>query len=675
MAKTQKKSSFSPTAAHTSFKDRVLNARPDTTDFRDKMYIPTLVEVGQEIPLDNYRKSKTPVLDQGSEGACTGYALATVANYLLRRRTVSPDAIDVSPSMFYELAKRYDEWPGEDYSGSSARGAMKGWNKHGICSHAVYLADQKNKVEGLSEAKSRDARCRPLGAYFRVNHKDIVAMHSAIAEVGILYATSVVHSGWSKVDKKGVIPYSNESLGGHAFAIVGYNSQGFWIQNSWGASWGYEGYALVTYDDWLENGTDVWVARLGVPITLKTPNAVSQQHAALSGSSKAYSYTDLRPHIISIGNNGKLLPGGDYGTSPAELKNIFTRDFPRIMKDVKKPRLLIFAHGGLVAEEDAVNRVAGYRQALLDEGVYPISFIWHSDYWSTITNILKDSMRNRRPEGFIDDAKDFMLDRVDDTLEPLARFLTGKLSWDEMKSNAIAASDNDGGAYLAFQHIVELKNSYPNLEVHCVGHSAGAIFHSAFLPLLASKVEVETLTLWAPACTTKVFKKAYIPLIESKKIKKFSLFVLNDQTEQDDNCAKVYNKSLLYLVSNAFEEKEKIPLYRDGEPILGMEKFIQKDSKIQRLFTTSNCELILTPNNLTEGDRSASRAKSHGDFDDDPATVKAALVRILNSSVNTVTTLAPALEGKKMEFNISRSSLRRRRMQILSQSDNNYKDY
>lgn len=35
--------------------------------------------------------------------------------------------------MLYELARRYDEWPGEGYEGSSARGAMKGWVRHGVC--------------------------------------------------------------------------------------------------------------------------------------------------------------------------------------------------------------------------------------------------------------------------------------------------------------------------------------------------------------------------------------------------------------------------------------------------------------------------------------------------------------------------------------------------------------
>jgi hypothetical protein len=61
--------------------------------------------------------------------------------------------------------------------------------------------------------------------------------------------------------------------------------------------------------------------------------------------------------------------------------------------------------------------------------VYPLAFIWHSDYWTTVTNMLKDAVSRRRPEGVLDATKDFMLDRLDDALEPLARVLTGKSAW------------------------------------------------------------------------------------------------------------------------------------------------------------------------------------------------------------------------------------------------------
>src|SRR5262245_30386942 len=102
---------------------RRLDARPDTLDFRDRMFEATLIEVPTERPLANYLKAGVPILDQGQEGACTGFGLATVIHYLLRTRKVVPDRAEVSPWMLYEMARRYDEWPGESYEGSSARGA------------------------------------------------------------------------------------------------------------------------------------------------------------------------------------------------------------------------------------------------------------------------------------------------------------------------------------------------------------------------------------------------------------------------------------------------------------------------------------------------------------------------------------------------------------------------
>src|SRR5882672_8660815 len=186
-------------------KVRHLDARPDTLDFRDRMFEPTLIEVPTSRPLEQYRKAKVPVLDQGDQGACTGFGLATVIHYLLRTRRVVPDRKIVSPWMIYDMARRYDEWPGETYEGSSARGAMKGWHKHGVCS-----ADNWPKGARMTEeyrARFADALRRPLGAYLRVNHKDIVAMHSAISEVGVLYVTSSVHDGWDDVGSSGVIRY------------------------------------------------------------------------------------------------------------------------------------------------------------------------------------------------------------------------------------------------------------------------------------------------------------------------------------------------------------------------------------------------------------------------------------------------------------------------------------
>ena len=386
-----------PRLARAAGQPRALDARPDTPDFRDKLFEATLVEVPPVVPLSEYREWEVPILDQGREGACTGFGLATVANYLLRRRRVEPDQTPVSPRMFYEMARRYDEWPGEDYSGSSARGAMKGWHKHGVCTDSTWPYDANNAGGRLTPARAADAMERPLGAYYRVNHKDLVCMHSALAEVGIVYATARVHSGWQNPGAGGRIERNETIIGGHAFAIVAFDRDGFWVQNSWGPDWGEQGFGHVSYDDWLANGTDVWVARLGAPVMLGTREATARGSSHVSGLSAGYTSADLQPHIVSLGNDGRLDPNGTYGKNPDDVRAVFTEDIPRITANWETKRILLYAHGGLVDETSAVQRIADYRRTMLGSEVYPLSFIWHSDFWSTLRNILADAVNRRRP--------------------------------------------------------------------------------------------------------------------------------------------------------------------------------------------------------------------------------------------------------------------------------------
>lgn len=643
-----------------------LNARRDTADFRDKLYTPTLVEVQPQISLQTYLSHKIPVLNQGSSSACTGYALATVAYYLLtRRKGVIPKPGEaeeqVSPWMFYELAKRYDEWEGEEYEGSSARGAIKAWHKHGVCASDLWKYSESNL---LTIERIQDALKRPLGAYFRVNHKDIVALHSAITEVGVLYATAVIHDGWQEPNNKGIIKLKSrtQKLGGHAFVIVGYDDSGFWIQNSWGTDWGNDGFAHISYEDWLEHGYDTWVTRLGAPVNInKDLNTFIAAPTATEGSG-IYAYSMLRPHIISTGNDGKLRAAGSYGTSKADVVDLFENKMPGIMHGWKKKRLLLYAHGGLVPQQTAQQRVADYRRVFIQHEIYPLAFIWKTDYWSTIKNMLQDALLRRRSEGIFDSALDFMLDRLDDALEPIARLLTGKASWDEMKENArLSSASAQGGAAIVTREIIKAIKDKKIDEVHVAAHSAGSIFMAPIIKRLVDEdIPISSCTLWAPACTMKVFEEHFMPGLEDNKIDRMALFTLTDQAEQDDHCAHIYHKSLLYLVSNAFEAYPRIPLFRDGEPLLGMAKFIEdeiekEDSQIGQLIESRRIDWVKSPNSYSEGHSKASRALRHGDFDDDAHTLQATLARILAKS------------RAKSEFNISRSKsgLKNRRTALL----------
>jgi hypothetical protein len=124
-----------------------------------------------------------------------------------------------------------------------------------------------------------------------------------------------------------------------------------------------------------------------------------------------------------------------------------------------------------------------------------------------------------------------------------------------------------------------------------------------------------------------VYTNQYLPSIRSGHIGGFSVFTLTDKAERDDNCANIYHKSLLYLVSNAFERGLGQPPFlheREGEPLLGMAKFIARLPASQRRW-----DWVLSPNANTTALLEASASKSHGGFDDDPATLASTLGRIV----------------------------------------------
>ena len=91
----------------------------------------------------------------------------------------------------------------------------------------------------------------------------------------------------------------------------------------------------------------------------------------------------------------------------------------------------------------------------------------------------------------------------------------------------------------------------------------------------------------------------------------------------------------------------------DGEPLLGMERFVNALPDRDR-----PKEMVLSPNVVAEGRPGAARATTHGDFDDDGATLKATLARILGESTS------------KSEFahHRSQAAQRRRRQAIMLQT-------
>ena len=185
------------------------------------------------------------MMDQGDEHACTGFGLAAVAHYLIRRHAPQSAHVPVSARMMYEMAKRYDEWTGVNYQGSSARGAVKGWHKHGVCAAMLwpYVPDQIDRE--LYRSRRKDAAERPL-LRTSVWRRPISRRCERLSRRSASFsrARRFTRAGESRSGTD-TSRCSEDHLGTHAFAFVGYDSEGFWLQNSKGTGWGKRGFGYL----------------------------------------------------------------------------------------------------------------------------------------------------------------------------------------------------------------------------------------------------------------------------------------------------------------------------------------------------------------------------------------------------------------------------------------------
>jgi hypothetical protein len=581
-----------------------LTAHPDVPDFRDWSYEPPLVELRRSIAPPR----RLRVLDQGTEGACTGFGLAAVINLLGAR---AGRRLRASPAMLYEMAKHYDEWRGGAYEGSSCRGAIKGWYHMGVCTESVWPADSEHRE--LTLERARDARNTTIGAYYRLGAR-ISDYHAALNEAGAVFCSALVHGGWDDIDaRRALIPWDGdaETQGGHAFAIVGYDARGFLIQNSWGAGWGRGGIALWTYEDWQANVMDAWVFRLALP----TPQLWQLPPAPGSDAAKRPARLDLAPARREIAGHFAHLDDGDFCTRGRYWSNLEdvreTAEFLAGRADYR--HLLFYAHGGLNSPEDAGRRIAATTRVLKANGIYPFHFM----YDTGVMQETADVVRGRA--GVALERAGGLTEWSDRLLEDCCR-VPGRALWREMKRGARLPFHGERAGTLILHAFLDAlwHAGRRDLEIHLAGHSTGAILLAHLLEtleLLAPTTRVRTLSLLAPAATLDLFSSHFFPFLAADEsdagIDRMTVYNLPDTLERADQVAGVYRKSLLYLVARSFEEKPEAPL-------LGLERHV-------RGLDAPRLEIVYA----AQGSEARSRSKTHGGFDNDPATMNDLLHRVL----------------------------------------------
>lgn len=644
-------------------------AVPDPFDERDLEYVPRLEPLPAVV---DQRAAHHSVLHQ--EGSsCTGHAVAGLIDTVLARipepRGKPPH---VSPYMLYRLGRRYDEFPGEPDAGSSLRGVFRGWFHHRAALAEAWPTLRMNPEPDLTDdAFARLCRERPLGAYYRVNAFRLDDMQSAINELYAVAVSSVIHDGWRvpvlmKDPATGkdmhviVRSEESESLGGHAYILVGYNQVGFLVQNSWGTNWGNGGFATLPYDDWLDSAYDVWVARPGVP---QTPFARPRTRtaAASSGELATAPGTDLHSleaHVIDLDNNGRLSQSGKFTSWPGQIERAFANmnEVHRAWaREGDKPRrIVLYAHGGVVDEALGLKIAQQQLGWWLNNHAYPLFFVWESGPLDTAANWISDRVNSLWPfraagwdlwegmdrlvEGLSRDNFWWMWGEMKQNAtaasSPIPPAEATKVKWPPRSTVAIEAMAAMPGASLVADRLRLYRERHPETEVSLIGHSAGTILIAALARRLAASMPIHSMSFMGSALRADDFRTTVLPLVRRKRVRNFANFVLSDKQELDDKCEvsglTFYHKSLLYLVARGFER----PADNDDReiPLVGMARFLaqQVEGALANLgddIRNAGGAVVVSPSSGNPG--SNSGATGHATFDEDRRTMGSVLFRIL----------------------------------------------
>ncbi|WP_320054049.1 C1 family peptidase [uncultured Acetobacteroides sp.] len=190
-----------------------------------------------------------PVGDQGSEGSCvawgTTYAGRSINWQALHQAAWSQSENIFSPEYVYDQIK-----VGSCSSGSYVTDGLKLLVNQGVVPWSIM---PYSDVNGCSLVPTVDQKT--LAATYKVASYSRVSITSTAIKAALASGKPVIVAGpvniaFMYLRGTSVLKnFTGRSLGGHCYCVVGYDDgkQAFRIMNSWGTSWGTNGFGYIGY--------------------------------------------------------------------------------------------------------------------------------------------------------------------------------------------------------------------------------------------------------------------------------------------------------------------------------------------------------------------------------------------------------------------------------------------
>jgi hypothetical protein len=156
--------------------------------------------------------------NQGGTPQCVGYSWAHWVEDGPVEHGGTPPI--VPPQIIYRESQKIDEWPGENYNGTSVRAGAKYLQSIGTIRSYYWAYDVKTLID-------------------------------TVFNLGPVVVGTYWYSGMFYPDTNGLIRVTGGIVGGHAYVINGVDKskQQFRIKNSWGQNWGKQGHAYISFND------------------------------------------------------------------------------------------------------------------------------------------------------------------------------------------------------------------------------------------------------------------------------------------------------------------------------------------------------------------------------------------------------------------------------------------
>ncbi len=239
---------------------------PDLPDGRDLMYAAPPEVVTALPPKVDLRPECPEVYDQGQLGSCTANAIGAALEFDQMKQKEQA----FTPSrLFIYYNERDIEGTVSSDSGAQIRDGVKSVNQQGAPPETDWAYDISKFADKPPQQAYDHGKQHQAILYQRLT-PTLSQLKGCLASGFPFVFGFVVYESFEsqEVAKSGEAPMpraGEKQLGGHAVLAVGYDEdqQRFIIRNSWGTTWGMEGYFTLPYP-YLVQGTlssDFWTIR------------------------------------------------------------------------------------------------------------------------------------------------------------------------------------------------------------------------------------------------------------------------------------------------------------------------------------------------------------------------------------------------------------------------------